>query len=277
MIAWISALALAAAAALVGVRRARFAREVAAEARSLWALREDAPPARLDPGALPAPVRRYLGLAGVLGAAPLTAARLRHGGTFRPALDGAWRPIRGVQYLAAEPPGFVWCGRVRLAPGLEVAARDRSAGGEGGMRIALASALVVADVSGPELDAAALQRLLGELVWLPTALLDARHVAWLPRDSSSARARLRVGGREVEVTFHFGADGLPERITALRSRDVKGRGVPTPWTGRCADWREVGGVRVPFRMEASWEVDGRDKPYARFEVERLEHGTPRPF
>lgn len=277
MIGWISALALAAAAALVAVRRARFAREVAAEARSLWARQEDAPRARLDPGTLPAPAGRYLGLVGALAAAPITAARLRHGGTFRPAIDGAWRPIRGVQYLAAEPPGFVWWGRVRLAPGLEIAARDRSAGGEGGMRIALASALVLADASGPELDAGALQRLLAELVWLPTALLDARHVAWLPRDASSARARLRVGGREVEVTFHFGADGLPERLTALRFRDVKGRGVLTPWTGRCADWREVGGVRVPFRMEASWEIDGRDHRYARFEAQRLEHGVPRPF
>lgn len=277
MIGWITVLALAAGAALVGVRRARFAREIAAEARSLWALREDAPPARLDPGALPAPVRRYLQVAGALEATPLAAARLRHGGSFRPALDGAWRPIRGVQYLAAEPPGFVWWGRVRLAAGLEISARDRSAGGEGGMRIALASALVVADLSGPELDAGALQRLVAELVWLPTALLDARHVAWLPRDASSARARLRVGGREVEVTFHFGGDGLPERITALRYRDVKGRGVLTPWTGRCADWREVGGVRVPFRLEASWELDGRDRPYARFEVERLEHGVRQPF
>lgn len=277
MIGWITALALAAAAALLGARRAGFARRVAEDARALWALRDDAPSSRSAPEALPAPALRYLELAGALRAAPIRAARLRHGGTFRPALDGGWRPIRGVQYLAAEPPGFVWWGRVRLAPGVHVGARDRSAGGEGSMRIALASAIVLADVSGPELDAAALQRLLAELVWMPTALLDARHVRWLPRDATSARARLTVGGREVEVTFHFRADGLPERMTALRFRDVDGRGVLTPWIGRCADWRELGGLRVPFRMEASWELDGSEHPYARFEVERLEHGVAEPY
>lgn len=277
MIGWITALSLAAAVALLGVRRVRFARRVAEEARALWALHDDAPPSPSAPEALPAPARRYLELAGALRAPPVRAARLRHGGTFRPALDGGWHPIRGIQYLAAGPPGFVWWGRVRLAPGVDVGARDRSAGGEGNMRIALASSIVLADVSGPELDAAALQRLLAELVWMPTALLDARHVTWLSRDATSARARLTVGGREVEVTFHFGPDGLPERMSALRFRDVNGKGVLTPWTGRCADWREVGGLRVPFRMEASWEIDGREHPYARFEVERLEHGVAEPF
>jgi hypothetical protein len=46
--------------------------------------------------------------------------------------------------------------------------------------------------------------------------------------------------------------------------------VLTPWAGECSGYREHDGLRVPFRMEAVWHVNGRDEPYARFTVEELE-------
>jgi hypothetical protein len=36
-------------------------------------------------------------------------------------------------------------------------------------------------------------------------------------------------------------------------------------------------VRVPFRLEAAWVVDGREQPYARWEVERFELDRAEPF
>lgn len=286
---------LGAAGLVVTAQGARFAGRVADEARALWAVPAGPPAGPVHPSALPPPVRRYAEASGALRRLPVSAsptaergerpgeggqarartARLPHVGSFR--LGDRWLPIRGVQYLAADPPGFVWWGRVRLAPGVWVDGRDRSVAGEGNMRVVAASTWTLADVRGPELDQGALVRLLGELTWLPGALVDARYVTWAPRDARSARARLAVGGRAVEATFHFGPDGLPERFEAERHREVDGRTVLTPFVGHLADFRQVDGVRVPFRLEAAWVIEGREQPYARWEVERFELDRAEPF
>jgi hypothetical protein len=186
-------------------------------------------------------------------------------------------PIHGEQYLATDPPGFVWWGRIRVAPGLTVEARDRSRAGEGNMWIVLASTFTLQDARGPELDQGALLRLLGELAWCPTVLRDGRYVTWEPVDGDRARATLRVGGREVTATFEFGPDGLPARFTAERFRDVEGTPVLTPFVGRTEDFRRVDGVLVPFRLAAAWVLEGGPLEYARWEVERVELDRPEPF
>jgi hypothetical protein len=268
----------AAAAVVVNVQRIRFERRVAREASAVLASRTGEAPAPAVPGALPAPVRRYLEAVGALRHRPVKAVRLRHGGTLRTSLEkDAWVPIQGQQYFSADPPGFVWWGRARMAPGVWMDARDRVVGGEGNMWVTVASTLTVVDARGKELDEGALHRLLGEMTWFPTAFLDPRHVRWTPVDDAHADATLRVGGREVTARWEFGPDGLPLRFSAERFRDVNGKGVLTPFVGESSDWREVDGLRVPFRVEATWIVAGERKPYARFEVEELSFDPAGPY
>jgi hypothetical protein len=277
IVLWGVVLAVGALGVLVSVQGARFERLVRADAQRLFAAAGPGAPRSASPEALPGPVRRYLEVSGALGRAPVRSVRLRHGGRFRASLDGAWMPIRGEQYFTTDAPGLVWWGRIRMAPGLWVDGRDLSLGGEGNMLVRAASTIPLGDSRGPEMDQGALQRLLGEMTWFPTALLDERYVTWAPLDDASALATLRVGGREVSVTFHFGADGLPTRVTADRFRDVEGRGVPTPWSGGSADFREVGGLWLPFRMTGFWHVDGRERQYVDFEVEAVEFDRPEPY
>jgi uncharacterized protein DUF6544 len=273
----IAALAAGGLGLVVAVQAKRFSRRIAREAHALWTQESSGPERRTPLDALPPPVRRYAVASGAANHAPVRAVRLRHGGTFRPRFDRPWLAIRGAQYFASDPPGFVWWGHVRTGAGLWIDARDRSVAGEGGMRIMLASSWKLADVRGREVSEGALQRLLAEMVWFPTAFLDARHVRWVPIDDTRARAILRVRGHEVAVDFHFDANGLPSRITADRYRDVDGEPVLTPWTGECSHYREVGGMRVPFRLEATWRVRGHAEPYARFSVDALELDRPEAF
>lgn len=278
---WTALAAIGAALAVVAVALAvqgkRFERRIAGEAAALLRSAGAGAPAPAALDGLPEPVRRYLELSGATRHRPVRTVRLEHGGWFRPTEDGKALPIRGRQYFAADAPGFVWWGRVALAPGLWIDARDRSVGGEGRMLVRLGSTFTVADASGPALDDGALQRLAAELTWFPTALLDARHVTWEAIDARTARARLRVGARETTVTFHFGEDGFPARITADRFLEEGGRAVRTPWQGACADFREVDGLRVPFRMDATWLRAGAEYHYAHFEVTRLELDAGAPF
>ena len=257
-----------------------FAAVVAGEVRTFWDVlpTQDAPavdPREVD--RLPVPVRNYLTRAIGTSTRFLRSARLQQAGTFRPSLDGRWLPIRAEQYFGGDPPGFIWWGRVRVAPGIWIDARDESLNGIGSMLVRAESMVTLADVTGADLDESALQRLLGELVWMPTAYLDSRYIRWTEADRARADATLTVGPCAVTGSFEFGADGFPRRFLANRFRDVNGRPVLTPFIGECTDYRQVDGMTVPFHVEGSWVIDGAPIPFARFDVTRIEFDAREPF
>ena len=138
------------------------------------------------------------------------------------------------------------------------------------MLVRVESTVTVANSSGPQLDQGALLRLLGEMTWMPTALIDRRYVRWSAVDDHRARATLSINGREVTGVIEFGGDDLPMSFTAERYRDVGGgQSVLTPFIGRSSDYRFVSGVLVPFHVVGAWIVENHPIEYADFVVEEL--------
>lgn len=272
---WTVVTAVGVLGTVVSANSVRFARRVAQEARELAAVSGNPPP--VTPALLsdlPRPVQRYLAKAIQGNPRAVRLVRLRHAGTFRPSLSGSWLPVRGEQHFTADPPGFVWWGRVRIAPGLWIDARDRSVKGLGNMFVTAASTFTLANSTGPELDQGALLRLLGEMAWFPTAFLDSRYVRWSAIDDHAAGATLRVNGRSVTGEFRFGADDLPTTFTADRYRDVGGgRNELTPFVGTVSDFRPVDGLLVPHRVVGAWVVEGNAIEYVDFRVQELEFVT----
>jgi hypothetical protein len=280
--------------ALVTVSSSRLARQVARDAHELFAGSGPAPSGQLPSRAgLPEPVREYLDKA--LGASqrPPQTLRFRHGGRFRARLDGPWQTIRGEQYYRAEPPAFLWWGRLRMAPGLWVDAIDRGIQGQGRMSVSLVSSLTLFDRSGPELDQGAMLRLLSDFVLLPHLLQDPRYVTWSDvaradvsgsagevRAARSATCTLRAPGTRAEVTgtFEFGPDGLPRSFSAERYMD-DGKSSPRllPWSGDYEDYRTVDGLLVPHHFIGYWHVDGERIAYVDFVLEPPQYDVPEPF
>lgn len=225
--------------------------------------------ARMD--ALPDPVRRYLEFA-TRGTAPaIRTAHVRHGGTFRTAPDASWFPIAGEQFITAGTPGFVWHATLRPLPVFWIEARDRLEAGRGNMLVKALSLFTLADASSPEIDQGASLRWLGEAAWVPYAFVSDA-IRWEPIDEHSARATLRQPGLAASAVFEFEADGRLSFFRADRHRDVGGgRSVLTPFTGRCTEYRDIGGFRVPTSVEASWRLESGDFPYARFRVTSIEY------
>lgn len=251
---------------LVNVNRLRSERRVASEMRALVA----APPCSVplsSVGDLPPPVGRYHRLA-VGDRAPVRTLRVRHGGTFNMSLTARAAPIQGVQLFTADPPGFVWIGRIRLAPGVWIDARDMLLAGEGSMLVLLDDTVSIADARGPQLDQGSALRLLAEMPWYPTALFDARTVTWSAIDADHARATLRLGDREVSGDFEFGPDGMPLRMTAERFTD---KGELRPWGGVYRDFRSVSGMRVPFEADVTWQLETGPFTYARWLIDSMEY------
>ena len=280
VVLWAVVMAVGAIGTIASVNNLRFSRRVAREAREMTAsAAEAAPPiAKSRLSSLPPPVQRYLAKALDGRRDPIRRVRLRHGGSFRPSLTGSWRPIRGEQYFNASPPGFIWWGRIRMAPGLWIEARDRSVEGAGNMLVTFESTITMANSSGPQLDRGALLRLLGEMAWFPTAFLDDRYVRWSAVGERRATATLEVNGRTVSSEFAFGPDDLPTMFSAERYRDVGGgKSELTPFVGRLSDFRRVDGVLVPYRVIAAWVLDGKPIDYANFEVQQLEFDWREPY
>ena len=258
----------------------RFARHVADDARALFAGVQSAHPPAPRSTELPAPARRYLDK--VLGSSTRSARalRFRHAGRFRSRLDGPWQSIRGQQYFAADPPSFLWWGRMAIAPGVWIDAVDRGIGGRGRMSVSLLSVVTLFDRAGPELDQGAMLRLLSELVLFPQLLSDARYVSWQPLDDARALCTLRVpgSGPSVSGTFEFGHDDLPTSFHAERYLDSgKGPATLLPWSGDYLDYRAVDGVLVPHHFIGYWHVDGRRVAYVDFVLEPPEYDVPEPY
>jgi hypothetical protein len=271
IVAWVAFTIVGVAGTTASLNSFRFSQRVAREARDM-AASSGTPPA-VEPSqlsALPVPVQRYLTKAIGARSRGIGRVHLQHGGFFRPSMTGSWLSIRGEQYFTTNPPGFIWWGRVRIAPGLWIDARDRSVNAAGNMHVTIESTVTIANSSGPELDEGALLRLLGEMAWFPTAFADDRYVRWSAIDNQRATATLHVNNRTVSGEFEFGPDDLPATFSASRYRDVGGgKSVLTPFVGRISNFRSVDGVLVPHRVVAAWIIGGQTIEYVNFEIQRL--------
>lgn len=269
--------------AILGISGTVLAVAIAAVAVGSWRWRRDTDrwvarlghPGRSETGSrfsaaavadLPAPVARYFRTVLREGQPLVRRVRLEQEGEFlvRPK-DGGWGRFTATQHAVAGPAGFVWDARISMAPGVTAQVRDAFADGLGSMRASVFGVFTVVATEGtPDIATGSLMRYLAEAVWFPTALLPTEGVEWTAVDSTTARAALAVGGTRVELDFHFGPDGLVERIySPARMRDVAGRGVPTPWQGRFSDYQVRDGMRVPIRGEVEWLLPDGPAPYWR--------------
>ena len=253
----IAAMAALAAAVLFAARRRWDAATTALRGRLL----ADAAPqagvfaaAMLD--GLPAPVARYLRAVLRDGQPMPRHVRIDWAGEFnmgRPGND-RWVPFTARQDFVPGAPGFVWDARMRTA-GIVVNVRDGLVDGEGSMLGRLLGLATVVDRRGGEAMAvAALQRLLGEAVWLPAALLPAAGVQWQAIDERRALATLVGGTARATLEFRFGTDGMVESVYAASRSYDDGRNPPSqhPWQARLLRYGQVDGATVPVEAVVEW-------------------------
>lgn len=235
--------------------------------RRLAAAEQNLPDAAYDPAqldGLPAPVARYLRAVLTPGQPRIRRAEMAHEGLFNMG-EGAdnWKPFTSTQSVTVARPGFVWDGRIAMAPGLPVRVIDAYVAGEGMLLPAILGLIPLTRLQGGGAIAEGeLLRWLAETPWYPTALLPGGAVSWAAIDDHSARAMVTDGAVQVELTFTFGPDDLITTIRAeARSRTVAGAMIPTPWEGRWWGYERRNGFVVPTSGEVSWILPQGRKPY----------------
>ncbi len=215
-----------------------------------------------DLAELPAPVARYFRRVLRDGQPIARSAIATQEAEF--FLNGTWRPLRATQQFITSPPGFVWDARIGMAPLVSAFVRDSYVGGTGSMTAsALGVYSIVNQTATPELNAGALQRFLGEAIWLPTALLPSAAVTWTARDDHSAAVTLRDGANTVSMVFEFDGEGFVRSIQGDRFKENGGAYTLQPWRIECNEYRDRDGMVIPLHCEVAWITDGRLEPYWR--------------
>ena len=261
---------LGAAGTIVNVNRVRFAALLERERGHLHAV-EASPIGYREQSDLPAPVARYRSLA-VGARRPVRTLELHHGGDFFLKPDARASAIVGTQHFTADPPGFFWSARIRMAPGVWLDARDECINGIGSLKVLLDDTVEVANARGALVDQGEALRLLAELPWYPTAMFDARTVTWGAIDEHHARATLHLPALDVSAVFEFSDAGLPSSVKAQRYSDD---GTLAPWGGVYSAFRRVSGMLVPFEVEVSWQRPTGPWRYAHWFVDSVAYdGEP---
>lgn len=198
---------------------------------------------------LPEPAQRYFCYTICPGTAlrPVTEIDMTGQFSLGTQSDPDYQPMEARQILAA-PEGFVWAMHTR--------GRMPVSGSDSGSwtRFRIFGLIPVGRLGGdPDHSRSAFGRYVAEsAIWAPAALMPGPGVKWSAVDEDTARVIISHGaleqavdvtvdkeGRPVEVSFQRWSNANPDKVYRLQ-----------PFGAFMSDFREVGGYRLPFRVEA---------------------------
>lgn len=219
---------------------------------------------------LPAPVRRWLTVAGVVGTTPVRAVRLTQRGKMRPQPEGEWIDATASQVFSVEPPAFVWSTSMDMMPLVTVLGADRYTAGHGRMHITAYGLVTITEAEGEQMDQGTALRYLAEICWFPTAAVSS-HISWKPVDSTTAQATLSYGGLSVSGLFTFGETGDVVGFEAERYMDREGGATLERWVITMEEHQTLSTYRIPVRSNVTWRLKEGDRTWFTVEIASIEY------
>lgn len=226
-----------------------------------------------DLAGLPPCVQKWLIRSRVVGQARISTVHLKQKGLMRTKQDQPWMPVGAEQYFNVEEPGFVWQAKIKPAPLLHLAGRDKYYQGRGHMLIKFMSLFKVVDASGPELDQGALLRYMAEMMWFPTAALSG-YLKWEGIDADSARVTMSYQGRTASGVFYFNEAGDLAGFSAKRYMEQSGQFSLQDWSGVVKEYQEFNGIRLPAKVNVIWRLRAGDFEWFQCEITEIEYNRP---
>lgn len=195
---------------------------------------------------LPPVAQRYL-LHAIKPGTPLVRwVEIQMKGEIKP--DGGWMPFEAKQMLTPGR-GFVW--RAKAKKGfIPIEVTDHYLEGNARVRVTLLGLIPIVNESGPDVVKSAAGRLLGECVWLPSALLPQHGAIWEEVDDSHAKVTLGVGDIKTTLTLTIGKGGRLKQVVLPRWKDTEKDFVP--FGVAVEEERTFGGYTIPSKLRVGW-------------------------
>ncbi len=205
---------------------------------------------------IPSPVYEYLNHVLQEGQPIIRTARIKQHGEMRLDKNKGWIPFQAEQCLSAIPREFIWEAQTQLKPLVKCRVRDAYVSGSASSEVRIFSLFVVSsEQDSPEMNSAALQRYLGESVWLPSALIPGCGLKWSPINEKTALATLNNRNTSVSLRFEFNKNNEVTSVSAPgRYRKVGKKFELTPWIAHTQTYREIMGILIPVDIEVEWQL-----------------------
>jgi len=222
---------------------------------------------------LPGCVQKWLRYAQVVGKERITFVRSKQTARLRTKEGQPWMTANTKAYYSVTQPGFIWQAKIKAAPLVHIAGRDKYYQARGNMLIKPLSLFTAADASGKEIDQGSLLRYLAESVWFPTAALN-NYITWEEINSNSATATMSYQGVTASGVFTFNEKGEVVSFLAERYMESQGKFSLETWFIPLSHYQEFDGYKIPTRGEAIWKLDTGDFKWYQFELIDIEYNIP---
>jgi hypothetical protein len=222
-----------------------------------------------DLAPLPAPLQRYLRLAGVVGHPRVRSFRVRFTGRIRGGPASPWMKLSAEQHSFTDQPTRLFLMRA-IRSGLPVVGLHRYVGGEASMRVKILSAVPVVCVRGPRFTRAETVTLFNDLCVIAPATLIDPAIGWELVDGRHVKGTFTSAGQTIGATLVFNDAG---ELTDFFSDDrpvLEPDGVtltPSRWSTPLSRYRSFGPFRLAGYGEARYRhpVSG-EYAYGEFEL-----------
>lgn len=218
---------------------------------------------------LPYPVKNWLEKSGVVGKPVMRIVEMEQAFEIKLKPEqNDWFYADAEQYISSYPPAFVWKADLKIMRFLSTIGRDKFIDGKGEMLFKILSIFPVAqDGNNPQINEAALQRFLGEIVWIPTAALE-DYITWEAVDHRSAKGTMNFNGTTGSGIFTFNDHGELEQFSALRYMGSGPEAKKIEWVVKVLETKVFNGIKIPVRCNATWRLDEGDWTWSQFEVKK---------
>ncbi len=216
---------------------------------------------------VPAPVQRYLRLAGVVGKPRVRGYRVELRGRIRSSATSRWMPFTAEQTSVVDPPTRLFLMKATMF-GVPVEAWHRFTDGTATMQVKLLSWLPLVDLAGPSLTRAETVTLFNDMCLLAPATLLEPSISWRELDAAHAQATWSTSGHTISAVMTFDVTGaLIDFVSEDRLRTLDdGSLTPARWSTPVAEFGSFNGGKLVRHASAVWNLPGGDLTYGEFEL-----------
>jgi hypothetical protein len=184
--------------------------------------------------------------------------------------DGRWLTFKGTGTYTAQPLGYDWRVRLRVMFGLWFLAKDGYDEEDGWGGAWVYGIKSMGERRGSDVRAMQAVRNLAELAWVPDLAISEPGLHWSDAGESAFEIACQSGTRQVSVRFEVDDHGDVVRATSDRLYPEPEGYVEAPWRCEFGEPREFGGVRVPSRMTATYDLEDGTWEYMHVEVTTID-------
>jgi uncharacterized protein DUF6544 len=224
---------------------------------------------------LPAPVQRYLRIAGVIGKPRVRNFRAKMHGRIRGAPTDRWIAIRSEQYNFLDDAArfFYFTGSMLTVP---VQGYHRYVASAATMRVKAAAVVPVVSAVGPHLTQSETVTIFNDLCLLAPAALIVPAITWEAVDARSVRATFTNAGHTIHAELTFDESG---ELTNFVSDDrfqlgADGKSLrQVRWSTPMRAHRSFGGVRLASAGEGRWHDASGEYAYVQLVIDDVEYNV----